>query len=60
MPWGSITGLAPAAINFEWADVNYVNISTSPGTVAWQVALNAETPENGGVGVYNNGNLING
>ena len=60
VPWGSITGLAPAAINFEWTDVNSpVNIWTSPGTVVWYVAPNAETTENGGVAVFDNGNIIN-
>jgi hypothetical protein len=61
VPWGSITGLAPAAINFAWGDVNNpVNIWTSPGAVGWYVALNAVVGDNGAVGVYDNGNLING
>ena len=59
VPWGSITGLAPAAINFEWADVNSpVNISTS-AMPAWYVDFNSEVPNNGGVAVYDNGDLIN-
>jgi hypothetical protein len=27
-PWGSVTGLAPAAINYEYADTNSVSITT--------------------------------
>jgi hypothetical protein len=44
VPWGSITGLAPAAINFEWADVHSpVNISTAQGKVSWLVDPNAQS-----------------
>jgi hypothetical protein len=26
VPWGSITGLSPAAIDFEWADISHLNL----------------------------------
>jgi hypothetical protein len=58
-PWGSITGLAPASINFEWADVHGpVNISTAPGLVSWTVTNNA-LANVVGVVVKDNGNQIN-
>jgi hypothetical protein len=58
VPWGSITGLAPAAINFEWDDVNSpVNISTSQ-TVSYTALLNADYP-NVRVFVEDNGYVIN-
>jgi hypothetical protein len=57
--WGSITGLAPASINFEWDDVQSpVNISTSPGKVAWIVNNNALANVVGKV-VEDNGIQIN-
>jgi hypothetical protein len=61
VPWGSITGLAPAAINFEWADVSgkAVNISTSPGAVTWSVNNNALENQVGWVAVVDNGAVIN-
>jgi hypothetical protein len=64
VPWGSIAGLAPATINFEWADVNDpVNISTSGGEGAvrrWVVNPNASTNTNEHiVGVLVNGFIIN-
>jgi hypothetical protein len=58
-PWGSITGLAPATINFEWADVHSpVNISTAPGRALWTVTNNAMANVVGVV-VRDNGNQIN-
>jgi hypothetical protein len=55
--WGAITGLAPAAINFEWADVSSpVNIFDR--SVQWDVSAQATFP--GVVPVYENGNLLNG
>jgi hypothetical protein len=65
VPWGSITGLAPAPINFEWADVNSpVNITTHPGTVTWDVNPNAWFNTDGYLGgvwveVMDNGIIIN-
>jgi hypothetical protein len=41
--WGTITGLAPASINFEWEDLDLtspVNISAG-GTVVWSVNQSA-------------------
>jgi hypothetical protein len=59
VPWGSITGLAPAAINFEWADVHSpVNISTVPRFATWTVNNNALANVIGVV-VKDNGNQIN-
>jgi hypothetical protein len=59
VPWGSITGLAPAAINFEWADVQSpVNISTVPRLATWTVNNNA-LANVVGVVVKDNGNQIN-
>jgi hypothetical protein len=42
-PWGSITGPAPAAINFHYADIssNTVNLSTYYGCVTWNVYADA-------------------
>ena len=40
--WGSITGLAPAAINYKYFDTRSpVNISTFVGRVSWNVYANA-------------------
>ena len=37
--WGSITGLAPAAINYKYADTSSpVNITTAVGRVSWIVS----------------------
>ena len=57
--WGEITGLAPAAISFVWADVSSVNISTSPGRVTWDVYDNALEEQVGWVPVIDNGDIIN-
>jgi hypothetical protein len=40
--WGSITGLAPAAINFNFADISSpVNIATAVARVSWIVSTDA-------------------
>jgi hypothetical protein len=40
--WGSITGLAPAAINYKFADTSSpVNIATPVGLVSWIVSTDA-------------------
>ena len=64
-PWGSITGLAPAAINFAWNDVySPVNISTPLDSykytpnVTWNVDSDALSSVVGIV-VLDNGNQIN-
>ncbi len=57
--WGSITGLAPAAINFKFADTSSpVNISTAVGRVSWIVSTNALASVTGVV-VKDNGTQIN-
>jgi len=61
VPWGSITGLAPASINFAWGDVtNPVNISTSPDAVRWNVSPNSYAAQVGGVEVVDNGYFDDG
>jgi hypothetical protein len=57
-PLGTIAGLAPAAINFKWADVSSVNISDR--WVGWFVTTQAVVGDPGVVSVYENGNLLNG
>ncbi|MGO8902553.1 MAG: C2 family cysteine protease [Isosphaeraceae bacterium] len=57
--WGSITGLAPAAINYKYYDTRSpVNISTLVGRVSWNVSANAMSSFSGVV-VYDNGFAIN-
>src|SRR5271166_301009 len=57
--WGSITGLAPAAINYKYFDTNSpVNISTFVGRVTWNVSANAMASVTGVV-VDDNGFAIN-
>jgi hypothetical protein len=59
-PWGSITGLAPASIDFAWNDIydSIVEIWDNPADVSWTVNPDAlETVV--GVVVYQNGNQIN-
>jgi hypothetical protein len=57
--WGSITGLAPAAINYKYDDTSsVVNIWTSTGRVTWNVSANAMTSASG-VEVDDNGFAIN-
>jgi hypothetical protein len=46
--WGSITGLAPAAINFKYADTSSpVNVATAVGSVTWNVSANAMASSTG-------------
>ena len=57
--WGSITGLAPAAINYKYSDTSSpVNISTFVGCVTWNVSANAMASATGVV-VDDNGFAIN-
>ena len=57
--WGSITGLAPAAINYKYFDTSSpVNISTFVGRVSWNVYANAMASVTGVV-VDDNGFPIN-
>ena len=56
---GSITGLAPAAINFRYANTSSpVNITTSAGRVSWIVSTDARASVTGVV-VKDNGLQIN-
>jgi hypothetical protein len=57
--WGSITGLAPAAINFKYYDTSSpVNVWTYYGNVTWNVSANAMSNVTGIV-VDDNGFPIN-
>jgi hypothetical protein len=57
--WGSISGLAPASIDFKYADTSSpVNISTAVGRVSWVVSTSA-LATNTGVVVKANGAQIN-
>ena len=58
-PWGSITGLAPAAINYEYADTSSVTVTTghaadTVNVLATGVTTNLST--SGGLDVVNVGN----
>jgi hypothetical protein len=52
-PWGSLTGLAPAAINYEYADMSSVAILTGPATT-----LNVQ--DTGGTPTTVNGKVAGG
>ena len=57
--WGSITGLAPAAINYKYADTSSpVNITTAVGVISWVVRTDALASVTGVV-VKDNGLQIN-
>ena len=59
VPWGSIVGLAPASINFNWSGINgSVNIQSGPGT-KWNVVINAIESQVGFVPVVSDGYVIN-
>src|SRR5262249_13157113 len=62
-PWGSITGLAPAAINYEYADTSSVSITTGSGadTVNVQATgVNTIINTRGGADTVNVGNNAHG
>jgi hypothetical protein len=57
--FGSITGLAPAAINYKYADTSSpVNITTAVGVISWVVRTDARASVTGVV-VKDNGLQIN-
>ena len=57
--WGSITGLAPAAINFKFVNTSSpVNITTAVGRVSWVVFTDALASVTG-VAVIDDGSQIN-
>jgi hypothetical protein len=57
--WGSISGLAPAAINYKYYDTSSpVNVYTVVGKVSWNVSANAMASVSG-ILVYDNGYPIN-
>ena len=58
-PWGSITGLAPAAINYKYADTNSVSVTTGSGADTVNVRATGVTTNlstSGGLDVVNVGN----
>jgi hypothetical protein len=59
-PWGSISGLSPASINFAWNQVfdASVNVAVTPSNVSWWVTNNAMANVVG-VSVLENGLPVN-